>query len=123
MTQSYKLKIAEQFPFCLMVIAFVFYILCGFDFYASCFDYLSKLINCCLCFCFFAWLNSDNWGFVAKRSLLGLVLLNILDLFYTRLESDLYFHLYSMIIFYSMIIIFIYDFYAFRKSKRPKKPS
>lgn len=117
MTPTQKLIIAEKMPFGLLVFASTMYFVCEFSGYLLLYDYLDQIINCCLTFCFFAWLVSDSWSFVAKRSIIGLVLLNVLDLFYTRIDIDLYFHLYKLVILYIMSFIFIFYFYAHTNSK------
>jgi len=117
MTNEQKTKIAEKMPFTLLVFASFMYLCSDFYVYNLAYDYLNQIINCCLTFCFFAYLVSSNWSLIAKRSIVGLVLLNLLDLVYTHLEINLYFHLYKLIIIYVMSFIFILDFYAIKNSK------
>lgn len=112
MTPTQKEKLAQHMPFILLIFTFLMYLLCGLSIYSDYYVYLDYIINFCPISCFFAWLVSSNWSYVARRSIVGLIMLNILNFFYINIDIDFYFHLYTLILVYAMTAIFIYDFYA-----------
>lgn len=108
---EFRQRIAEKMMFLLLLIAMAGYLCCGLQIYADWFDYIDYFINCCPTFCIFAWLVSEHWGMVAKRSLVALVGFNIINLVYVGLDRDFYYHFFYLMIIYSMTLTMIYSFY------------
>lgn len=116
-----KLRLAERIPFCLVMLAMIAYLLRESSMYFDWFGYLDDKVFCfCMASCIFAWLVSDGWGFIAKRSIQTLFLFNVLNLFYVEREIDEYYRCFFWVIVLTMLIITGHSYYVRRISGKNK---
>lgn len=99
----------EIIPLLLVLESFICFLLSYFNFYKSIFAYWEDLTECSLLMCIILYGISGKWGFVAKKSIATLFLLNIVNIFYSVLDTDKYYNIIFGVLFSCFLILIIYD--------------
>lgn len=102
-------SILEIIPLLLVIESFICFLCSYFKFYESVFSYWEDVTECSLLMCFVFYCISGKWGFVAKKSIATLFILNIVNIFYSVIDTDKYYNIIFVILFSCFLILMIYE--------------
>lgn len=99
----------EILPILLVFESFVCFLLSFFNFYENIFAHWEQLTECSFLMCFVFYAISEKWGFVAKKSIATLFILNSINFFYSFLDTLQYYNYFIIALFSCFIYLLIYD--------------
>lgn len=99
----------EIIPVLLVIESMVCFILSYFEFYENIFTHWEELTECSFLMCFVLYGISENWGFLAKKCIATLFILNSVNFCYEFLDTLAYYNLFQSVIYSFFILITIHQ--------------